>query len=282
MTHAWPWRVALSGLLIMLLALLAASRTSADWPTMIIATLAAALAVSTIVLTWRSTRTSQRRFLAPLELPAPQASFFGRDAEINDLARIISSTTGRALVHISGPGGIGKTALAITLAHRIAHEFPDGQLYTNFTGISPNPIQAIKPEDVLAEFLYALEPSGAQVPQNIDERLARYHELSEHRRLLIVIDDMPSHFQLATLLPAGNNCAVIVTGRAQLTGLEPNGKCELGPLSHDAALRLLTDITNYDEPTLLRSLAESCGRQPLALRLAAKALAYRPRLEFAV
>jgi tetratricopeptide (TPR) repeat protein len=221
----------------------------------------------------------RRAFLTPVELPPPRDYFAGRQKEIDDLIHHLSTRPGPTVVSIHGPGGVGKTALAIAVAHKIANRFPDGQLFTQFTGYSAAPLPRTRLHAVLEDFVSALQQQGDAVPADPDDLIARYGELSKDLRLLVVLDDAPPELSVGPFVPKGSNCAVIVTGREPVTELEAT-ECSLGPLSPDAALSLLEIITDSNERPSLKRLAESCGRLPLALRLAGEALAQRPKPEF--
>jgi predicted ATPase len=87
---------------------------------------------------------------------------------------------------VSGIGGIGKSVLAVHVAHRAAASFPDGQLYVNLAGASADPAV---PSEVLARLLRDLRVAAAHVPADTDERAARYRSLLAGRRMLIMLDD---------------------------------------------------------------------------------------------
>ncbi|MGI5164285.1 NB-ARC domain-containing protein [Spirillospora sp. CA-253888] len=216
----------------------------------------------------------------PSELPPLPAFFEGRDRELRQLkdALLARSERGeKAIALIHGSDGMGKTALAIYLAAALREAFPEGELFARLSG----PGRAADAEnltaDVLQDFVFALQSPGATTPDGLAARLARYQQLTESRRLLVVLDDVPSGLDVTRLLPAGHTGGVIITTREPITGLAlaDDQICELGPLSQDASVRLLEGVTGRREPVLAQ-LAEQCAGFPLALRLAANALAHRP------
>jgi hypothetical protein len=105
--------------------------------------------------------------LIPRQLPAASPHFTGRDAELMTLSARLerANGTGRpaAVFVITGPAGVGKTALAIHWAHRVAGEFPDGQLHVDLRGFAPAG-SPLDPADVLHAFLQALGVRPEAVP----------------------------------------------------------------------------------------------------------------------
>lgn len=106
----------------------------------------------------------------PRQLPADVQDFVGRDRERAALLRLLSSSDRRRavpVVTISGAPGVGKTALALHLGHRVVRSFPSGQLFLSLAGTSPHPRA---PCDVLGEALRALGVPGARIPQSLADR----------------------------------------------------------------------------------------------------------------
>jgi DNA-binding SARP family transcriptional activator len=218
--------------------------------------------------------------LVPRQLPADVAGFTGREAE---LARIDMGFAGRRagadegppIVTVHGPPGVGKSALAVHAAHRLAGRFPDGQLYADLGG-SPLPAD---PLAVLSAFLRAL---GAPVRDlcSLDEAAARFRSLTAGRALLVVLDNAADAGQLRPLVPAGAGSAVLVTSRPVLTTITSVDSIAV-PLLPDAdASRLLARVTGVAriaaEPAAVADLIRLCGGLPLALRIAGARLAARP------
>lgn len=193
------------------------------------------------------------------QLPAPLRTFVGRSAEI---ARVVSLLD-KPFVAITGPAGVGKTALAVTVAHQVRSRFPDGQLYANLRG-----------QAVLPRFLRALGVATEKVPVEHADQLALFRSLLVGKRILIVLDNAESVPDLVT-----PGSTVIVTSRAALPG-----GVALDVLSEDESVSLLAGIAGSrvsDEPEASLALARLCGRLPLALCVSAANLATQPHLSVA-
>ena len=221
---------------------------------------------------------------APRQLLAAPAHFTGRDAELAEIDDIVSSSRSAempALVVLSGPGGVGKTALALRWAHSASKRFADGQLYIDLAGFSAE--DPVDPGEALGQFLRALGMPAQQVPAGLREQATMFRSLTAQRSLLMLLDNAYSSAQARALLPSSPGSAVVVTSRSRLTGLVSDGArlLEVRPLRPAAAVTLL-DRTVGDgrvasEPDRAATLVQMCGGLPIALRLAAARLAARPR-----
>jgi tetratricopeptide (TPR) repeat protein/transcriptional regulator with XRE-family HTH domain len=230
-----------------------------------------------------------RAAVVPAQLPADVAGFTGRGAELARLDTLLTATAGAGgstavvISAVSGTAGVGKTALAIHWAHRVADRFPDGQLYVNLRGYDPD--QPMNPADALARFLAALGVAGPDIPLDADERAACYRTQVAGRRMLIVLDNAATVEQVRPLLPGTAACAVVVTSRDSLAGLVAvNGahRLDLDLLALADAIALLRQLIGARveaEPDAVAALAALCGRLPLALRLAAELAHQQRRLE---
>ncbi|WP_371782094.1 tetratricopeptide repeat protein [Streptosporangium subroseum] len=181
---------------------------------------------------------------------------------------------------VSGPAGIGKTAVALHWSHRERGEFPDGQLFADLRGHAAD--APASPTEVLGRFIRAFGIAPERIPGGLAERSALYQSLVSERRLVIVLDDALSTAQVSPLLPASANSVAIVTSRWRLAGLLLHGArgVQLGRLSTGAALELLERTVGDDrvrgEPDAAGELVRLCARLPLALCVAAARLATRP------
>jgi DNA-binding SARP family transcriptional activator/tetratricopeptide (TPR) repeat protein len=215
----------------------------------------------------------------PNMFPADIADFTNRTREIDTLVEALTRERGNsvAVVTTSGQGGIGKTALAIHVGHRLRDWFPDGQLYVNLHGEGDQPLD---PSVVLARFLRALGVDEMAVPSSLDERVELYRDLLAQRRVLIVLDNAADDAQVQPLIPGSPTAAVIVAGRARLGTTLSGDRLDLTLLDRTHAVELLARIAGGDriqaEPEAVAELAQLCGHLPLALRIVGARLAAKP------
>ncbi|MFG2869164.1 BTAD domain-containing putative transcriptional regulator [Streptomyces sp. NPDC048338] len=218
--------------------------------------------------------------MAPVDLlPRMPRGFHGRTAELTALSRAAAGEAPVCLV--TGPAGVGKTALVVHWAHRNRAGFPDGLLHADLRGFGdtgePTPLE------VLREFLPALGVPPRRIPESVNGASALFRSLAADRRLLVVLDNARGSEQVRGLLPGGVRCVTVVTSRYRLRGL----------IASDAARPVPVDVLEPEDGTALlravlgtervtaeavsaRRLAELCGGLPLALRVAAARLADQP------
>lgn len=211
---------------------------------------------------------------SPAELPAAVTGFIGRQRELDRIQALCDVP----IVAITGPGGIGKSALAVRAARRIAGEFGDGQLYVDLRGATPG-VAPLEPQRVLGRFLRSLGEEN--VPADQDEAAARFRSLTSRLRLLVLLDNATSVAQVRPLLPSGAGCLVIVTARRALTTLDGAAHLQLAAMETDEAVALLAgaigDHRVSGEPEAAQEIAELCGGLPLAVRIVAARAAAHPR-----
>ncbi|WP_327586744.1 tetratricopeptide repeat protein [Nonomuraea sp. NBC_00507] len=220
----------------------------------------------------------------PAELPADVETFTGRSAEIVRLRAALTAADRRsaAVCAIAGPGGIGKSALAVHVAHQVAGQYDDGQLYIDLNGSTPG-VKALEPIEALSRMLRSLGVEGSAVPIGTDEAAARLRTLTQHKRMLFVLDNAADAAQVRPLLPARPGCGVLVTSRKLLTTLDAavHERLEVLPDgdSHALLRRLLGPDRVDAEPEAAAEVVRRCGRLPLAIRIAAARLTSRPGWE---
>ncbi|MEV6383732.1 BTAD domain-containing putative transcriptional regulator [Streptomyces sp. NPDC051773] len=179
---------------------------------------------------------------------------------------------------ISGMAGVGKSALALHLAHELAEHFPDGQLYINLHGATPG-MTPLTPAQALAALLRDLGTAPRRIPEHPDAAAALLRSTLAPTRTLMVLDDAATAAQVRPLLPAGPGCAVIVTSRSPLTALDGAHRIPLAPLSDDESAALLRAASGRAAGLdAAHPLVELTGRLPLALRVVAARLAARRAL----
>ncbi|MFH8367859.1 BTAD domain-containing putative transcriptional regulator [Streptomyces sp. NPDC018031] len=234
--------------------------------------------------------TAPGRPAPPQLLPRPPAGFLGRTAESAQLTRLAlpggAASADSALVLVSGPAGVGKTALAVRWAHSHADAFPDGRLFADLRGFSGG--EEAQPGQVLREFLLALGVEAARIPESADAAAALYRSLAADRALLVVLDNARSSAQVRPLLPAGPACATLVTSRSRLDGLVATDSARpvrLHALDTEDGVALLGAVLGQDrvteDPAAAHELVALCNGLPLALRAAAAQLTARPRWRLA-
>jgi hypothetical protein len=183
---------------------------------------------------------------------------------------------------IAGNAGVGKTTLAVHVAHQLRQRFPDGQLYVDLAGMATRPLD---PGEVLIWFLRALGVEAAAVPVCLEERAALYRARLADRRMLIVLDNAADEAQVRPLLPGSPGCRVLVTSRARLSGLSGARLLDPDVLEPGEATELLAQILGHTrvaaEPDQAAAIARWCGHLPLAARIAGVRLAARPRWSLA-
>ncbi|QKV93148.1 tetratricopeptide repeat protein [Streptomyces sp. NA02950] len=217
-------------------------------------------------------------FVRPAQLPATVADFTGRAAFVTELSDQLASADGRvmAVSAVAGIGGVGKTTLAVHVAHSARHHFPDGQLYVDLQGAGPVPAE---PEAVLGAFLRALGLPESAIPDGVDERSALYRSTLDGRRVLTLLDNARDAAQVRPLLPGTEGCAALITSRTRMVDLESAHLVDLDVMSPDEALVLFTRIVGKDRVSSEREAAmdvvAACGFLPLAIRIAASRLASR-------
>ncbi|WP_037607835.1 AfsR/SARP family transcriptional regulator [Streptacidiphilus rugosus] len=219
-------------------------------------------------------RGPRRGRAVPRELPGAVRGFVGREAEEGKVEQLLltAGEGGAAVVVVSGPGGIGKTALAVRVAQRLREEFPDGQLYAELGSADVATVQA--------RFVAALGETEP-LPQEPGARAARYRSLLARRRVLLVLDNASDSAQVRDLVPGDERCAVLVTSRSPLADLDGVRTLALPLLTDHQATALLAELIGRDRieaspDAALATVLEACGGLPLALRIVGARLASRP------
>ncbi|MFF0298922.1 BTAD domain-containing putative transcriptional regulator [Kitasatospora sp. NPDC004614] len=217
-------------------------------------------------------------FVPPAQLPADVSDFSGRSKIVNELRDVLRAGSGQAVVvtSLAGIGGVGKTTLAVHVAHLLRPDFPDGQLYVDLRGAGASPAD---PAVVLGDFLHALGAPDA--PDSLDQRAALYRSLLADKRMLILLDNARDAQQLRPLIPGVSGNAVMVTSRSRLAEIPGAHLVDIEELTPDEALALFSAIVGVErvaaEPEAALQVVTFCGFLPLAVRIAAARLASRPR-----
>ena len=216
----------------------------------------------------------------PAQLPPDDVDFTGREAAVETLCTALTGTVSGwdalRIGGVAGMGGVGKTALAVHVAHRVKQHFPAGQLYADLRGDD----EPVTPEAVLAAFLLALGTTAEALPNGLAARSALFRSLIDGRRLLVVLDNASDSAQIRPLLPGAAGCAVLVTSRARLAGLPGARQLGLTTFAPQEAQDLLERVIGADrlagQSAAALELVTACGFLPLAVRIVAARLAARP------
>jgi tetratricopeptide (TPR) repeat protein len=213
----------------------------------------------------------------PRQLPPEAPHFVGRQDVLDDVASDLDRS-GRApvVVAFSGQGGVGKSALAAHLAHKMAADFPDGQLYVDLRGTDPDPVG---PTETLRSLLFALGANMATDIDDLDDLISLWRSWLADRRVLVFLDNAADESQVDPLMPPSAGSIAVVTSRRPLP-LLPGWRYRLNPLDADDAVTLLSRLVGEErvgaEQKTAAEIVRLCDRLPLAISLAAARLTARP------
>ncbi|MEU4105761.1 BTAD domain-containing putative transcriptional regulator [Streptomyces tanashiensis] len=248
----------------------------------------------------------------PFQLPCEGDAFTGREAEVAAVRALLvgaevgedrEDATGRGAgpgsagergtgadarsgsgaarvraVVVSGMGGVGKTALAVHVAHRVREAFPDGALYADLRGYCVGGARTA--HELLARFLSDLGVHQDALPEDTDDRALLLRSALAERRVLLVLDNARNAAHVAPLLPAGGPSAALITSRQLLADLPGSAKVPLSPLPEPDQHALLAKLAGAErvagEPEALAGIMTACGGLPLALHIVGGRLASRP------
>ncbi|MFE3170912.1 BTAD domain-containing putative transcriptional regulator [Amycolatopsis sp. NPDC059235] len=213
------------------------------------------------------------------QLPVPLTELVGRTAAVRAVSTLVSESR---LVTLTGPGGVGKTRLALETAHRLGGDFAAGAWLVELTGMDRHEcaLSQCPPIEWVVEAIAAtLGIRDAAVPSPADpvERLA---ESLRGKETLVVLDNCeqliePVAALTARLLAAAPGLRILATSREPL-GIAGETQFPVPPLDHDSAAQLFTarvaDTGFTVDSSDAAAVAEICRKLdglPLALELAA-------------
>ncbi len=202
-------------------------------------------------------------------LPTPLTRFVGRESELAEAAALLAETR---LLTLTGPGGAGKTRLALRLASAAAREFPDGVWFVDFSPLSGGEFVL----DRVALTLGVKEPGRGKT---LAEAVGRY---LAHRQALLVLDNCEHVVESAAkvlggLLAAAPLLKVVATSREPL-GVGGEVTWTVPPLSDADAVELFRDRARQARPqfqlspedaVVARAICRRLDSLPLAIELAA-------------
>ncbi|MEW5351192.1 tetratricopeptide repeat protein [Streptomyces sp. 16-176A] len=212
-------------------------------------------------------------------LPRQLRSLFGRDDEVVAGRALLEEPSGEgpSAVVVTGPPGIGKSAVALRLSKDVAHVYPDGQFHIDLALSAGNG----EPADLVLALLYALRPDGGRLPDGRARQLTLLRATLSHSRVLLFVDDVGSEENLLEVVRMQGPFGLVCTSRAKLSGLTGLVRfIELGPLSPQHGEELVQEVVGPHRLTdaQVSSLAEACDGHPLALQVAAAHVARRPHI----
>ncbi|MEW2557501.1 AfsR/SARP family transcriptional regulator [Streptomyces griseorubiginosus] len=218
---------------------------------------------------------------SPCTLPYDLSDFSGRESQLGEILQRARQdrSGGTRILAVDGMGGSGKTSLAVRAAHQLADFFPDGQLYIDLRGYSPDQ-QPLSPVSALGTLLRALGLPDDRIPDDLVDRTALWRTTLIGKRVLILLDNAADAAVVRPLLPTDLGCLTLVTSRARLLDLDGAHWLCLEVMSPEESLTLVGEALDERvaaEPEAAAELARLCGHLPLALRIVTARLSNRPR-----
>ncbi|MEC3979886.1 ATP-binding protein [Amycolatopsis sp. H20-H5] len=220
-----------------------------------------------------------------LSMPRDIAAFTGRDEELGELLNAITATaaspggesTGSGIYAVDGMPGIGKTAFAVHAAHLLRDCFPDGLIFLPLHGHTSGQ-RPVDPTAALGSLLAATGVDASTMPTALDDRAALWRHRMTGRKALVLLDNAASHEQVRPLFPSSQSCAVLITSRRRLEGIDDLNPITLGTLPLNQAATLFNRLSRNrdDDPDALAELMGLCGYLPLAISLLAGRLRHHP------
>lgn len=214
-----------------------------------------------------------------VELPPEPVYFVNRDEERERALRAVTEWRSRSrplVLALSGPGGLGKTELAVLLARALGDRFPftDGVLSVDLDDFRADGL--LDPGDVLSQLLNSLDVAPDQVRAQYAARCGQYWNRTSDAKLVLVLDNARYASEVVSLLPASGASVVIVTSHGPLHEFEAGAVVDLvlPPLEEQAAAELLELIVRDHrlaaDPQATRELIGLCDGLPAALHVAAR------------
>ncbi|MFC9059344.1 tetratricopeptide repeat protein [Streptomyces sp. NPDC057074] len=222
-------------------------------------------------------------------LPRRASTFEGRDREISEMHAILRPTASKseAVIAVTGMAGVGKTELALQVAHVALKEtewFPGGVLFIDLFGYDTD--RRVEPHAALGSLLGSLGLPAESIPEETQDRTRMFRSVlqsyaEQGKRILVLLDNADSSDQVSPLIPSDGINAALVTSRHTLS---IDAKLyDLDVLRPESAIDVIRAVIRRhrgaqdsrveQEPTDTLRVAGLCGFLPLALQIAAALLA---------
>lgn len=204
-------------------------------------------------------------------LPPPPTTFVGRVADLETLREMRAQSGTAVITGLRGMGGIGKTALALVLAHEWKDQYPAAQIWLDGRGTHANPPSAAA---LLAQAIQAFQPDR-KPPEERRELETLYYSLLQHHPSLIVLDNASSAEQAGGLTPPPGSALIVTCRHNFMVG--KTAALYVGKLSDAEATELLRELYPALNDADAAALVKLCCGLPLALKLAGSHLAMDAR-----
>ncbi|MGW5715331.1 tetratricopeptide repeat protein [Amycolatopsis sp. NPDC003865] len=218
--------------------------------------------------------------------------FVGREAQVDELLRLLAPVSHDRGAVVTGMGGVGKTALVRHASSIAAGRgwFPGGVLFVDLRGYDLDD-DHVRPEQVFAPMLRVLDVPDDEIPATADEQAAVYHRVLDRlagrdEPVLVVLDDAATGRQVADLIPRRAAHRALITTR-DAVAVPVAGRLDLDVMPEHEAVQLLGAILTRRladdgratrDPRAAADLVSVCGALPLAVEITASILADEPDL----
>jgi hypothetical protein len=218
----------------------------------------------------------------PHHLPRVPTSFCDRLSEREQIAAALrrgtpSDQASAVVISLIGESGVGKSMLALRVAHDVARDYAAGQLYVNLRAADGT---ALDPGDIAAALLRQLGIPDEEIPTDPRERASKLRSASAGRRLLVVLDNAFPHPLIAELIPASPDCAIFLTSHETLLG-DADVELKIEGFTEEDARILIETVAGGgragSDDSDARELIALCRMLPVNLRAVADWLRCSPQ-----
>lgn len=212
----------------------------------------------------------------PRRLPWDPPTFTGRTDATRQLTDALVRGHHR-LVVLTGPLGVGKTALAVHAAHQLGDSFPDGRFFVRLhrDDGKARPLQEVVSQLMPETLMPMVRPGPQGGPAPLGHQA--WQQWLAGGRALVILDGILREYEVGPLLPETGDSTVIVTARRRLAGLEAAYRLCVSPFTVSEALEFLGRMIGSErvvaDPRSAERIVWATGLLPLGLRLVAERLA---------